>query len=89
MNHAILDYVYEQRTQLVAQIKKGNGSCLRKQLGLIEKKHDQTWLEVMEILSKSLGEQTISEALFERGLGSFSALMNAVRVQRGLRTYKF
>lgn len=85
---AILDYVYLHRSNLARKIFSGQGSEIRKELGLSANKYDAMWFTILEILQQVVCKSVEDETALERGIQSFDIMMNGLRTHRSLRTYK-
>lgn len=87
-NGGLYDYVYRNRYGIAQRIREGRAGDLRLELGLKNDKYNALWGEILGILSNSVCEHVNTETTLEKGLQTFSLMMNNVRSHRSLRSYR-
>lgn len=85
---ALYDYVLRHKDYFSGQILKGKALDLRKSLALKGRKYDQLWGQIVELLQEAVCQKIYPEQIFEHGFQAFIALMNTLRQQRSLSSYR-
>lgn len=87
-NEGLYLHVLQKRNRYLLAFKARGGSFLRTILGILDKKYDQVWEMVLDILLNAVCDGLFSERTLEHGLQNFAMMMNGVREHRALVKYK-
>lgn len=87
-NGALYDHVFMQRNKYVLQIINNDTRNLRRGLCLSGKKFDDQWYGILELLQDAVCKKVYPEQKIDNGMRTFARLMNVLREQRSLRSFK-
>jgi hypothetical protein len=87
-NEVLSLHVLQKRDRYLLAFKARGGSFLRTILGILDKKYDQAWEIVLDILLNAQCNGLFSERTLEHGLQNFAMMVNGAREHRALVKYR-
>lgn len=85
---AIYHYIRRNKQALTQKILDGKGGEIRAELCLEDHEYTRLWMEILDILKENVCTRVATETQVEQGLQAFSLLMNSLRTQRSLKSFK-
>ena len=85
---AIFHYIRRNKQALTQKILDGKGGEIRAELCLESHEYSRLWMDILDILKENVCSRIATETQVEHGLQAFSMLMNSLRTQRSLKSYK-
>ena len=81
-NDGLCYHMMEHRDRYMVAFRARGGDFVRKVLGIWEDKYDESWEKILDILLHAVCDAIYTENTFERGLESFTRMVNGVRIHR-------
>lgn len=85
---ALYDHIYLHKDEYVRAIMSGRTKNIRDSLCPNVLKYDPLWSEILDILQQGVCTKVYPEHKFDQGIRVFTSIMNGLRGQRSLRSYK-
>ena len=81
-NEGLYYHVLEHRERYIVAFRARGGDFVRKVLGIWNERYEEHWAKILNLLLNGVCHGIFSEQTFERGLKSFSKVVNGLRQHR-------